>query len=85
MMTCANETQLFQDCIKNTGGDVAPCQSYMDMMMKCKSRMSPLLNSSIAVLAVLVNRAIFPHVYSLSYQPPKQDVEWETRLCYDSS
>ena len=29
---------MFQDCIKNTGGDIAPCQSYMDMMMKCRQR-----------------------------------------------
>ena len=37
-MQCGNETQLFQDCIKNTGGDIAPCQSYMDMMMQCKAQ-----------------------------------------------
>lgn len=37
-MQCGQETQLFQDCLKNTGGDVAPCQSYMDMMMKCKAQ-----------------------------------------------
>jgi hypothetical protein len=37
-MQCGAETQLFQECVKNTGGDVAPCQSYMDMMMKCKAR-----------------------------------------------
>lgn len=36
--TCGNETQMFQDCIKNTGGDIAPCQSYMDMMMKCRQQ-----------------------------------------------
>ena len=40
-MQCGQETQLFQDCLKNTGGDVAPCQSYMDMMMKCKARLCP--------------------------------------------
>jgi len=37
--SCGNETQMYQDCIKNTGGDIAPCQSYMDMMTKCKSRL----------------------------------------------
>jgi hypothetical protein len=40
-MQCGQETQLFQECVKNTGGDVAPCQSYMDMMMKCKARICP--------------------------------------------
>jgi len=36
--SCGNETQMFQDCVKNTGGDIAPCQSYMDMMTKCKAQ-----------------------------------------------
>ena len=36
MQVCGNETQMFQDCVKNSGGDVAPCQSYMDMMMRCR-------------------------------------------------
>lgn len=46
-MQCGQETQLFQECLKNTGGDVAPCQSYMDMMMKCKARVCPLSHTLI--------------------------------------
>ncbi len=35
-MQCMNETQLFQECVKNTGGDTAPCQAYLDMMWHIK-------------------------------------------------
>ena len=39
--TCGNETEMFQACLKQSGGDVAPCQAYMDMMTRCKARLCP--------------------------------------------
>ena len=33
---CQNEFASFQDCLKNSNGDIAPCQFYMDMLNQCK-------------------------------------------------
>jgi len=35
-MMCMNEQKEFQECLKNTSGDIAPCQYYMDMLTQCK-------------------------------------------------
>ena len=37
-MQCANEYSTFQECVKNSGGDVSACQFYMDMLTKCQRR-----------------------------------------------
>lgn len=59
-MQCMNETQLFQECVKNTGGDTAPCQAYLDMMMKCKARKPPLLPTHVHDVPQCVSCVCFP-------------------------
>jgi hypothetical protein len=77
-MQCMNETQLFQECVKNTGGDTAPCQAYMDMMMKCKARKPPpcspdvftLLTSACAACAVCASLVIHDAAPCLEEEKP---------------
>ena len=38
MQVCGNETQMFQDCVKNSGGDVAPCQVSKRALPECRQQ-----------------------------------------------
>jgi hypothetical protein len=39
--SCVNETDMFQQCVRNTGGDVSACQAYLDMLTNCKRSACP--------------------------------------------
>jgi len=39
--SCVNETEMFQQCVRNTGGDVSACQAYLDMLTNCKRSACP--------------------------------------------
>jgi len=36
MGSCANENDMFSQCVKNSNGDTSACQQYLDMLTNCK-------------------------------------------------